>query len=159
MPPMKIGLVVDSGRYTPTANASELTPDISSTSAIITPSSTSPQGSSRLRMPLMMYDISVAFGRVELRHLAQPVRRVAMRAVDAGIDEVDRRSARVDQVLAGRAAVERLLVPDQVLRARVGPPGRVSVAGSTRSVAGKFSTSRSAAPAPPSTGSLLMRGT
>ena len=44
----------ESGRYTPTANASEGTPDISSVMAIITPSSTSPHGSWRLRMPLMM---------------------------------------------------------------------------------------------------------
>ncbi len=45
MPPMKIGLDEDSGRYTPTANASDGTPDISSTSVIITPRSTSAQGS------------------------------------------------------------------------------------------------------------------
>src|SRR5688500_9503671 len=37
-------------------------PDSSSTTAIITPRSTRPQGSSPPRMPLMMYDISVAFG-------------------------------------------------------------------------------------------------
>ena len=54
MPPTKIGVEDESGRYTPTANASDGMPDISSTTAIITPSSTRPHGSWRLRMPLMM---------------------------------------------------------------------------------------------------------
>ena len=45
-------------------------PDISSTSEIITPRSTRPHGSWRLRMPLMMYDISVAFGASNLLTLA-----------------------------------------------------------------------------------------
>ena len=53
-PPRKIGVEEDSGRYTPTANASEGRPDISSTTAIITPKSTSAHGSFWLRMPLMM---------------------------------------------------------------------------------------------------------
>jgi hypothetical protein len=37
-------------------------PLISRTTAIITPNKTKSHGSWRLRMPLMMYDISVAFG-------------------------------------------------------------------------------------------------
>ena len=62
MPPIMIGDDEESGRYTPTAKASEGMPASSSTTAIITPNSTSAHGSSRSRMPLMMYDISVAFG-------------------------------------------------------------------------------------------------
>ncbi len=53
-------------------------------------------------------------GRVELRDLPRAVRRVAMHAVDAGIDEVHRRAAGVDQVLPGRAVVDRLLVPHEI---------------------------------------------
>ncbi len=45
MPPTKMGVEDEIGRYTPTANASDGMPDISSTTAIITPSSTSAHGS------------------------------------------------------------------------------------------------------------------
>ena len=50
------------GRYTPTANVSAGTKDICSATVIIAPKSTSAHGSLWSRMPLMMYDIRVAFG-------------------------------------------------------------------------------------------------
>src|SRR5437764_8611660 len=65
-PPIRIGDDDDSGRYTPTAKASDGIPDISSTMAIIAPRITSAHGSFPPRMPLMMYDISVAFGASNL---------------------------------------------------------------------------------------------
>ena len=53
---------MDIGRYTPTANGSADTPDISSISASATPSSTRSQGSFRVRMPSMISENSRAFG-------------------------------------------------------------------------------------------------
>src|SRR5580692_7176806 len=75
-PPAKIGVDADRGRYTPTANASDGMPLISSTIARPTPRSTSSQGSLRLRIPLMMYDMSVAFGASNLT-TREPSGRVA----------------------------------------------------------------------------------
>src|SRR5207248_10539890 len=58
MPPRKIGVEEESGRYMPTAKASDGMPLSSSTMAVITPRSTRPHGNCPLRIPLMMYDIS-----------------------------------------------------------------------------------------------------
>ena len=66
MPPMKIGVEDDSGRYTPTANASAGIPAISSTTAIITPSSTSAHGNLRSRMPFDdVAETNTALGALE----------------------------------------------------------------------------------------------
>ena len=61
-PPIKIGLVVEKGRYAPTANARELTPQSSITAATAIPTITRLQGSWWLSKPLMMVDINMACG-------------------------------------------------------------------------------------------------
>ena len=61
-PPAKIGAVVAIGRYEPTANDSERTPQSSSVTETNTPTSTSPHGRFWFSRPLMMVAISVACG-------------------------------------------------------------------------------------------------
>ena len=61
-PPAKIGAVVATGRYAPTANDSEWMPHSSSVTARNTPTSTRPHGRFWLRSPLMIVAISVACG-------------------------------------------------------------------------------------------------
>ena len=51
IPPAKIGVMVDNGRYTPIAKASELTPQSSITAAIPIPIITNPQGKFWLNNP------------------------------------------------------------------------------------------------------------
>ena len=59
---MKIGVVLSRGRYMPTAKARAGTPMISMRIEVKTPSSTRPQGSFWVRMPLITRLISVAWG-------------------------------------------------------------------------------------------------
>src|SRR5690606_10774522 len=61
-PPIKIGLVVERGRYAPTAKGSERTPLNSITAAIPIPIRTSPQGRFWLSNPLITVAIKVACG-------------------------------------------------------------------------------------------------
>ena len=61
-PPAKMASVVPIEMYAPTAKASERIPSSSTTTTRNTPSITSPQGSLRVRMPLMTVDISCAWG-------------------------------------------------------------------------------------------------
>ena len=62
MPPQKMAAVVPIERYEPTAKLRERMPSSSTAITRNTPSSTSPQGSRRLRMPLITTDISRACG-------------------------------------------------------------------------------------------------
>ena len=61
-PPIKIGEVLDKGKYTPTANASELIPHNSTTAEIAIPAITNPQGKSWLNNPFITVDINNACG-------------------------------------------------------------------------------------------------
>ena len=72
------------GRKTPTANASDGTLDISSTSAIIDAEQHQPPGQLAVENPFDDVDISVAFGR-RTSPLTLPVVLCPMHAVDAGV--------------------------------------------------------------------------
>jgi len=61
-PPKKMGAVVASGRYAPTAKLRLRTPSSSTTHTMNTPNSTSPQGRFWFRMPLTTVLISTACG-------------------------------------------------------------------------------------------------
>ena len=61
-PPTKIGSVVDSGRYAPTANASERTPHSSMVTLMNTPTSTNCQSRFLASSPLMSVAMSVPCG-------------------------------------------------------------------------------------------------
>src|SRR5207249_1356176 len=61
-PPQKMGTDVEMGRYTPTANGRELTPQSSITSDSITPINTRLHGSFLVRIPSMIKANKLAFG-------------------------------------------------------------------------------------------------
>jgi len=61
-PPAYTGVVISSGRYIPTANASAGTPMISMRIEVNTPSRTRPHGSCWVRMPLVTRLMRVACG-------------------------------------------------------------------------------------------------
>src|SRR5712671_4442226 len=77
MPPTMMGVLVDSGRYTPTANARLDIPHSSSTTAMNTPISTSPQGRRCVMMPSMMNDISTGLGALNFDFTFSPLSRVS----------------------------------------------------------------------------------
>ena len=58
----EMGVEADSGKYTPTANGSDATPQNSIISANITPMSTKSHGSLRVRMPSMIKANKLALG-------------------------------------------------------------------------------------------------
>ena len=70
-----IGVDVETGRYTPTANASAERPHISRTMLMKTPISTSPQGSRCDMIPSMMNDISTGLGAENFDFTFSPLSR------------------------------------------------------------------------------------
>ena len=70
---MKIGAEVESGRYTPTAKASEETPQSSRPPRMATPNNTRTHGSFWFRMPLVIRANSSAWGGLYFLHFGAVV--------------------------------------------------------------------------------------
>src|SRR5438132_14288232 len=78
MPPTMIGVLVDTGRYTPTANASDDKPHNSSTMEMNTPINTSPHGRRWVMIPSMMNDMRTGLGAENLATFSPLSRRSSL---------------------------------------------------------------------------------